>query len=140
MCAVLCQQVNTDLSARTGRPARQPAPSSGIRGLADLHTDEEDDEDSDEGNEYYAGGEKSGQVCKWRQCSCSQPNVPYADNLCLGQVVKGAPKGPPGDVGAYFDRARQAGARQGTEQDLPGASQPSTGSAFQGASHTLAGA
>ena len=55
------------------------------------------------------------------------------------QVVKGAPKGPPGDVGAYFDRARQAGAREGTEEDLPGRAEQLPGRAFQGASHTLSG-
>ena len=62
-----------------------------------------------------------------------------ASCLCE-QVVKGAPKGDPTDVGGLFDRARQAGARQGTQEDLPGqAEQPSGSRAFQGSSNTLAG-
>lgn len=43
-------------------------------------------------------------------------------------------------MGGLFERAKQAGAREGTQEDLPGQSaQPSSSSAFQGASNTLAG-
>ena len=61
-------------------------------------------------------------------------------HACWEQVVKGAPKGEPTDVGGLFERAKQAGAREGTREDLPGQSTQASGSsAFQGSSNTLAG-
>ena len=58
------------------------------------------------------------------------------------QVVKGAPKEGGDQVEGLFDRARQAGARQGTSEDLPGGAKGGSAgnsSAFTGASRTLAG-
>ncbi|KAK9832744.1 hypothetical protein WJX81_007147 [Elliptochloris bilobata] len=97
------------------RPAaRAAAPRpGGVRSLADLAKSDKDS-DEDDRNEYYAGGEKS------------------------GQVVQGAPKNklPEDDVEGLFDRARQAGATAGPAPDQVPASSTS---AFSGAAHTLAG-
>ncbi len=48
-------------SSRGARPAAQPR--GNVRSLADMAKNQ-DDSDDDEQNEYYAGGEKSGQV-RW---------------------------------------------------------------------------
>ncbi|KAK9811242.1 hypothetical protein WJX72_000506 [[Myrmecia] bisecta] len=77
---------------------------------------EDSDSDDDGANEYYAGGEKS------------------------GQVVRGAPKSKDeaaDRVAGLFEKARQAGATQGTAEDLQ-APKPQSG-AFSGTARTLAG-
>ncbi|CAL8471559.1 g11101 [Coccomyxa elongata] len=97
--------------AAQSMPPRPAVQARGkVRSLADMAKDK-DESDDDEQNEYYAGGEKS------------------------GQVVKGAPT-PKENVGDLFDRARMAGAHEGPAPPLPG--QRSTG-AFTGTARTLAG-
>ncbi|EIE21930.1 SEP-domain-containing protein [Coccomyxa subellipsoidea C-169] len=95
-------------SSRGARPAAQPR--GNVRSLADMAKNQ-DDSDDDEQNEYYAGGEKS------------------------GQVVKGNPA-PKEKVGELFDRARMAGAEDGPAAPLP--AQRSAG-VFTGTARTLAG-
>ena len=85
----------------------------GIASLGDLRQRSEDDNDT---NEYYVGGEKS------------------------GQMVQGGPPGGGQDVDALFEKAREAGAEVGTAADLGGP--PSGRGAFQsftGRGHTLSG-
>lgn len=107
------------------RPPRAKRPSAGnVRGLADLGGDEEESED-DEHNDYYVGGEKS------------------------GQLVRGAPQkfeGAPGRIEQLFESARRSGAVDGSAEGLgsggPGEGAPAGGprpSAFTGAARTLAG-
>lgn len=106
--------------APSGRPPPAAATNkskkkaSNVRGLDDLG--EDDKSDDDEGyNDYYAGGEKS------------------------GQVVRGAPKDKVEDI---FESARRAGAQQGRPEDLhpPPPTGPSgSRTAFTGTSRTLAG-
>ncbi|EFJ44950.1 hypothetical protein VOLCADRAFT_109909 [Volvox carteri f. nagariensis] len=83
-----------------------------VKSLSDLNGEGEDDKGKF--NDYYAGGEKS------------------------GQLLRGAPEESDDDEGdrveALFNRARQAGARAGTSEDLPG--QPK---AFHGQGRTLGG-
>lgn len=103
-------------AAQPSRPAtRKPAaPRGGIRGLGDLQAEEES-EDDDDFNDYYVGGEKS------------------------GQMVRGAPKKDkdPKDVDNLFESARQAGA----EDYRPSEPQQVAGGvrAFGGRARTLAG-
>ena len=113
--------------------------ASNVRSLADVRRAQQeaarndgsgsdsDGDDDDGANEYYVGGDKS------------------------GQVVKGHPKdkkkregaGVPSDPRALFDAARAAGAHDGTAEDLPGGGEAPGGSggggAFAGAGRTLAG-
>jgi UBX domain-containing protein 1 len=114
----------------TAAPAAQPAArkpsggksgsrSKGINSLATLGQGDEDSEDEDH-NEYYVGGEKS------------------------GQVVKGAPKneGRSGDpIEGIFENARASGAREGRPEDLHAAAASRGGGfqAFGGRARTLAG-
>ena len=106
-----------------------------VRSLADLRRAQEaarndgdtDGESDDDGaNEYYVGGDKS------------------------GQVVKGHPKdkktrsdaAPSSDPNAIFDAARAAGATEGKAEDLPGGGGNEGGGgggAFFGTGRTLAG-
>ncbi|KAG2448631.1 hypothetical protein HYH02_006519 [Chlamydomonas schloesseri] len=85
-----------------------------VKSLSDLNGEGDDDKPSKH-NDYYAGGEKS------------------------GQLLRGAPEDESDEeddrVGALFNRARQAGAAAGTSADLPG--QPAR--AFAGQGHTLGG-
>ncbi|KAL6763933.1 ubiquitin-related domain-containing protein [Haematococcus lacustris] len=79
------------------------------------HSDEQDSDDGGGFNDYYAGGEKS------------------------GQLIRGAPKKDKDDkdkdsVQALFDKAKRSGAVQGTSDDLQ---QPSA--AFAGSGRTIAG-
>ncbi|KAJ9528251.1 hypothetical protein QJQ45_014237 [Haematococcus lacustris] len=79
------------------------------------HSDEQDSDDGGGFNDYYAGGEKS------------------------GQLIRGAPKKDKDDkdkdsVQALFDKAKRSGAVQGTSDDLQ---QPS--GAFAGSGRTIAG-
>ncbi|GFR39767.1 hypothetical protein Agub_g251 [Astrephomene gubernaculifera] len=85
-----------------------------VKSLSDLNND---DEDKGKFNDYYAGGEKS------------------------GQLLRGAPEDEEEEdeedddqVGALFNRARQSGATAGTSADLPGQQK-----AFQGQGRTLGG-
>ncbi|GLC43269.1 hypothetical protein PLESTB_001492100 [Pleodorina starrii] len=86
-----------------------------VKSLSDLNGEDEDK--GGKFNDYYAGGEKS------------------------GQLLRGAPEDESDDeegddrIEALFNRARQAGAVAGTSADLPG--QP--GKSFQGQGHTLGG-
>ena len=58
------------------RARRAPAAGAGkIRSLADLNR-EEDESDDDNTNEYYAGGEKSGQVSLEAAHKCTTPVPP----------------------------------------------------------------
>ncbi|BDA46940.1 NSFL1 cofactor p47 [Coccomyxa sp. Obi] len=102
--------------AAQSMPPRPAVQAKGkVRSLADMAKDK-DDSDDDEQNEYYAGGEKS------------------------GQVVKGAPtskeKAAEIHTRVLFDRARMAGAQEGPAPPLP--VQRSSG-AFTGTARTLAG-
>lgn len=85
----------------------------GIASLGDLRERSEDDNDT---NEYYVGGEKS------------------------GQMVQGGPPGGGQDVDALFEKAREAGAEVGSAADL-GAPQSGRGGfqSFTGRGHTLTG-
>lgn len=74
-----------------------------------------DDEDSDEDNEYYAGGEKS------------------------GQVVKGGDRRGPGGVEGVFDRARRAGAEAVSQSEFDDAAGGSSFRSFTGRGQTLSG-
>jgi len=91
-----------------------------INSLATLNQQNEDS-DEDDHNEYYVGGEKS------------------------GQIVKGGPKdeGRSGDpIEGIFENARASGARQGRPEDLHPASQGGGSGAFNafgGRARTLAG-
>ena len=90
-----------------------------ITSLGDLNRDEEDSEDDDH-NDYYVGGEKS------------------------GQIVKGAPKHDDSDpIGGIFEGARAAGAQEGRASDLDphgGGGDAGDGfKAFRGRGRTLAG-
>lgn len=85
---------------------------SNIKGFGDLASDEEDNDDKH--NDYYAGGEKS------------------------GQLIRGAPEqddDPEDRVESLFAKARRHGAVQGTASDLEGPS-----SSFRGLGRTVAGA
>lgn len=91
---------------------RQPG-RGGVRGLSDLNAPEEDEGDDDY-NDYYAGGEKS------------------------GQLVRGAPK--EGDrVEDVFQRAREAGAVEGRPVDLHHRGDDDRFQAFSGRSRMLSG-
>lgn len=86
-----------------------------VKSLSDLNGDGDDDRDRKH-NDYYAGGEKS------------------------GQLLRGAPEDEESDedddrVQALFNRARQAGAAAGTSADLPG----QESAAFKGTGYTLGG-
>ena len=76
------------------------------------------------------------QAAAWialRHCASSTSFKQVSMHVPLAQVVRGAPKD--GDeVEGLFDRARQAGARQGTAADLPGGNRgaSSNGTAFTG--------
>ncbi|KAK9812267.1 hypothetical protein WJX73_008879 [Symbiochloris irregularis] len=71
------------------RPSR-PAAHGKVRSLADLGADEQD-EDSDEANEYYAGGEKSGQVVRVFTVNDGEPRsiTDPANREFLDAVVRG---------------------------------------------------
>ena len=65
-----------------------------MRSLADVAKESEEDSDEDEGNEYYAGGEKRSVAANQTH---AQSPVPAQSDMfllhdCSGQVVKGAPK------------------------------------------------
>eukprot|EP00878_Enallax_costatus_P001620 GHUV01001771.1.p1 GENE.GHUV01001771.1~~GHUV01001771.1.p1 ORF type:complete len:283 (+),score=97.43 GHUV01001771.1:128-976(+) len=82
-----------------------------IKGLSDINGEGSDDENRKH-NDYYAGGEKS------------------------GQLIRGAPEEDSDDedrVGSIFQKAKAVGAKQGTVDDLPEESK------FRGQSRTLAG-
>ena len=98
-------------AAAAAAPRRAPPSNNNVRSLADLAADASADEDEDDANEYYTGGEKS------------------------GQVVRGAPK----DAESLFDAARAAGARDGTAADLGSGGGSVRPAAFTGAARTLAG-
>ncbi|KAL3141421.1 hypothetical protein ABBQ32_004990 [Trebouxia sp. C0010 RCD-2024] len=116
--AITPATANAASSVSANKPAAGKAKkrTGGVRSLADVAKDSEEDSDVDEGNEYYAGGQKS------------------------GQVVKGAPKNKDSgqQVSSIFERARALGASEGSIADLQ---QPSSsgGGAFTGQSRTLAG-
>uniref|UniRef100_A0A7S0YDD9 UBX domain-containing protein n=1 Tax=Polytomella parva TaxID=51329 RepID=A0A7S0YDD9_9CHLO len=79
---------------------------SNIRGLSDL---KDEDEPKDKNNDYYAGGEKS------------------------GQLIRGAPEDSDSDeVESFFNSARKVGARSGSSSDLPS-------QAFRGAARNING-
>eukprot|EP00775_Hariotina_reticulata_P013724 gene13724-13846_t len=85
-----------------------------IKSLSDINGD--DGDDNKKFNDYYAGGEKS------------------------GQLIRGAPEDEGDDdydeddkVGSIFHKAKTIGAKQGTADDLP------TSGAFAGQGRTLAG-
>jgi UBX domain-containing protein 1 len=106
-------------------PSRHPPPAaanksksknnaSNVRSLGDLGDDAQSD-DEEGYNDYYAGGEKS------------------------GQVVRGAPKDKVQDL---FESARRAGAQQGRPEDLhplPPSGPSGSRTFFTGTSRTLAG-
>lgn len=82
-----------------------------IKSLSDLNG--EDSDDNKKHNDYYAGGEKS------------------------GQLIRGAPEDEDSDdegdrVGGLFRKAKAIGAQQGTADDMP------TENAFRGQGRTLA--
>lgn len=96
------------------------APKKTIKSFGDLSGSDSED-DNDEFNDYYAGGEKS------------------------GQMIRGAPsdKKDKDKVSTLFDKARKAGAVDGSAADLePAGGQASGGGgggAFRGAGRSLAG-
>lgn len=106
-------------------PSRRPPPdaankskrknsASNVRSLGDLG-DNAESEDEKGYNDYYAGGEKS------------------------GQVVRGPPKDKVEDL---FESARRAGAQQGRPEDLhplPPSAPSGSRTAFTGTSRTLTG-
>ncbi|GBF89140.1 hypothetical protein Rsub_01857 [Raphidocelis subcapitata] len=84
-----------------------------IKGLSDF-ADKDSDSDGGDFNDYYAGGEKS------------------------GQLIRGAPDEKKkkkddgkGRVESLFERAKELGAEQGTEADLPSTSGTAAGGAAQ---------
>jgi UBX domain-containing protein 1 len=93
--------------------AKKTARGGGIRSLGDLGAEDMEEEDDDDTNDYFAGGEKS------------------------GQLVRGAPKDRGDDVEGLFEKARQAGAIEGRPSDM----QPHERGfqAFEGQPRTLAG-
>lgn len=99
------------------------APMANVRSLGDLGR-EDSDSDRDDGNDYYAGGEKSGMVVKGGEGSGSGHRA-VVDDL--------------------FQSARRLGARDGRAEDLPGQNAPRSGAAssskhaFTGSSYTLSG-
>lgn len=107
-------------AARKPAGGKSGSRSKGINSLATLNQQDEDSDDDDH-NEYYVGGEKS------------------------GQVVKGAPKNEDrsGDpIEGIFESARASGARQGRPEDLhPDSRAGASGGfhAFGGRARTLAG-
>ena len=141
-------------AARAAAPsadAKGKAPAAGggannVRSLADVRKaqqqasrdardaggDSEDDEDSEDdgANEYYVGGDKSGQVVK------GHPKDKKKKDGAAGVLS---------DPGALFDAARAAGAQDGKSEDLPGGGEEggapggSGGVAFAGTGRTLAG-
>lgn len=104
-------------AARKPRRTGSSAPGT-IRSLGDL-AGGDDSESEDDHNDYYVGGEKS------------------------GQVVRGAPPKGLDEVGGVFDAARRAGAQEGRPEDLPPSAAGGSGSgafrAFSGGARTLAG-
>jgi UBX domain-containing protein 1 len=105
-------------AARKPSGGKSGSRSQGISSLATLNQQGEDSDDDDH-NEYYVGGEKS------------------------GQIVKGAPKNEDrsGDpIEGIFENARASGAREGRPEDLNPASRGGGGfHAFGGRARTLAG-
>lgn len=104
-------------SADVNSSRRSTRPSGGVRSLGDLGggADSGDDKDT---NDYYVGGEKS------------------------GQLVQGPPAGSDGPGSAIenlFERARESGALDGRPEDLPGGRQGSSFQSFTGRAHTLSG-
>jgi UBX domain-containing protein 1 len=104
-------------AAAPARKVAAPRPAAGnIRGLGDLQGSGEESED-EEHNDYYVGGEKS------------------------GQAVRGGPKAGGDDddaVEGLFESARRAGARDGLPGDLYPA-QTGGFRSFTGRGRTLAG-
>ena len=100
--------------ARPAAAAKRAKPAGGVMGLGDLGGSDSD-EDGAGGNEYYAGGAKS------------------------GTAVRGRSRGDDDEdrVGSLFDRARAQGAREGRAEDLPGHRGPARG--FQGTGRRLDG-
>lgn len=104
----------------SGKGSRQPGRSKGvIASLTDLHGRDEGygGDDNDDVNDYYVGGEKS------------------------GQIVQGGPRDAAGRnrVEDVFDKAREAGAELGTTHQESGG--PGLGGLkpFSGRGHTLSG-
>ena len=98
-----------------------PSRGGGIRSLSDLarssNAGGDDDDDADDYNDYYAGGEKS------------------------GQLVRGAPERRDGNdnrVEEVFERARQSGAVEGRPADLM-PQKAAQSNRFKGRGRTLAG-
>lgn len=87
--------------------------SGGIASLSDLRGD--GDDRNKDGNDYYVGGEKS------------------------GQIVQGGPSGEDGDLEALFQKAREAGAEVGRESDLMSSSSQRGFQSFAGRGQTLSG-
>jgi hypothetical protein len=52
-----------------------------VRSLADLGGDGDEDSDKDDRNEYYAGGEKSGQVPLLQMHACAPAPVPWLPEI-----------------------------------------------------------
>ena len=113
--------------------------SDNVRSLADLRraqeaarrddSGSESESDDDGANEYYVGGDKSGQVVKGHP----KDKKKKSDN---GNPDLSDPK-------AIFDAARAAGAQDGRAEDLPGGGEAGGGGggggAFLGTGRTLAG-
>lgn len=103
-------------SAAGNSSRRSARPSGGVRSLGDIgREDSGDDKDT---NDYYVGGEKSGQ---------------------LVQGPPGRSDGPGSAIENLFDRARESGALDGRPEDLPGGQQSSSFRSFTGRAHTLSG-
>ncbi|WZN66157.1 UBX domain-containing protein [Chloropicon roscoffensis] len=90
--------------------------------LGDLNREDSDDE-RDDTNDYYAGGEKSGMVVQGGEAGGNASNRAVVDDL--------------------FQSARRLGARDGNPDDLraprSGAAPSSSKNAFTGSSYTLSG-
>eukprot|EP01025_Chloroclados_australasicus_P003512 TRINITY_DN10839_c0_g3_i2.p1 TRINITY_DN10839_c0_g3~~TRINITY_DN10839_c0_g3_i2.p1 ORF type:complete len:411 (-),score=57.86 TRINITY_DN10839_c0_g3_i2:291-1427(-) len=113
--AVQIPRPNVREDAGTNQSSRGTRGGAGgpVRGLQDIgrDDDEEEDEDDDMGNEYYAGGEKS------------------------GMVIKAPGKKADEEVDTLFNKAREMGAREGTAEDREQPKQRN----FTGTARTLDG-
>jgi UBX domain-containing protein 1 len=113
---------NTEGAGTSGGAAGAPGGSRGVGnrqrsgGIASLNDLRDGGDDRNkEGNDYYVGGEKS------------------------GQIVQGGPPGEGGDLEALFQKAREAGAELGRESDLMSSSAQRGFQSFTGRGQTLSG-
>lgn len=108
------QSSNPAATAPQGSSRRRT--TGGVKSLGDLRAEEEGNDHNDM-NDYYVGGEKS------------------------GQVVQGNPdEGRQDAVEGLFERARQSGAQMGTTEDLNKGARGGAGfQSFTGRGHTVSG-